>query len=138
MVDGVELEHIVDLEALDPTFLQATIDHRDELAGAKGAAFPEPKRLELYETVADAIARYSPDTRVALCLETPDMIDRLRPRLAMTKRAQVCNCGPRCTSGQLRGTPAVSDSEERLVLRRRKAATPKRLDRASTRRTRRG
>lgn len=101
MVPFEELDRIVSLDALDPEALELAREHKEAMAGEKGAPFPESFRAEMYEVAADAIARYSPTTRVALCLETPPVVKQLLPSLAVVGNQQVCNCGPRCTPAQV-------------------------------------
>ncbi len=111
-----ELPELLDPALLDPRFLQAAMDQREAMRGAKGAPFPDAYRAEMYRVVAEAIAEYSPKTRVSLCLETPQVVNSLRDRLAMLGNAQVCNCGPRCTSEEVAASPAAADGARRLTV----------------------
>ena len=111
MISVDELDRIAAVDELDPRFVEGARSARDEMTNAKGAPFPDELLAEIYEVAADAIARHSPSTKVALCLETPPVLDRLRPSLAVVGNQQVCNCGPRCTSGLLAmAKPAADDS----------------------------
>ncbi len=127
MTDADTLETLVDPATLDPRFLDGLRGAQAAMTGVKGAPFPPDARREMYEVFADAVARYSPTTRVALCLETQDVIEALRPRLAITGNAQVCNCGPRCTSGAVEGAPAAANTVPRGRLTRREPSAAPRL-----------
>ena len=111
-----ELHELMDPAALDPRFLAAAMDQREAMRDAKGAPFPDAYRAEMYRLVAEAIAEYLPRTRVSLCLETPRVVNSLRDRLAMLGNAQVCNCGPRCTSEEVAAAPAAADGARRLTV----------------------
>lgn len=45
------------------------------------------------------IQRRSPETVVALCLETPEMWRVFGERIGQNPDDYVCNCGPQCTPG---------------------------------------
>ena len=126
MTAADELSELLDPDVLDPRFLAAAVAQREEMRGAKGAPFPDAFREEMYRVVADAIAEYSPRTRVSLCLETPRVINNVRDRLAMIGNAQVCNCGPRCTSEEVAAAPASAD----VITRLKVGATAGRRERA--------
>ncbi len=113
MVEYDELSRVVDPDALDPDFVDDARASREVMAGAKGAPFSDGKRAEIYEAVADALARYSPRTRLSLCLEVPAVLERLSPRLAIIDGAQICNCGPRCTPAAVAGAPGCGDPSAR-------------------------
>ena len=116
MTQVEELHELLDPGALDPRFLAAAMDQRKAMRDAKGAPFPDAYRAEMYRLVAEAVAEFSPRTRVSLCLETPWVVNNLRDRLAMLGNAQVCNCGPRCTSEEVAVAPAAADGARRLTV----------------------
>ena len=64
-----------------------------------GRPMPHDARVMMFEFLIDEIQRASPDTVVALCLETEEMWRVFEERLGMTPDDYVCNCGPRCTPG---------------------------------------
>ncbi len=111
-----DLSRVVDPALLDAGFLARARDAQEAMQGQKGAPFPEDCRVEMYGFVADVLAEVSPETRLSLCLETPEVIRRLEHRLALVGGAQVCNCGPRGTSGAVAGAPAVASTKRRLPL----------------------
>ena len=61
--------------------------------------FPHEARAAVYRFFIERINCLSPDTRVALCGETPEMWEELRPELGMTPDNYVCACGPNSVPG---------------------------------------
>jgi DNA repair photolyase len=92
-----EFRELFDMSLFDPELLRRQEEH--EAAGGITSSthvFPHEFRAEVYEHYADEIKRISPETRISLCAETEEMWERLGPRLGMTGRSFVCNCGPVC------------------------------------------
>lgn len=61
--------------------------------------FPHDARATVYRFLARHIRRMRPDTRIALCGETPEMWAELAAELAMTPEEYVCACGPTSVPG---------------------------------------
>jgi hypothetical protein len=61
--------------------------------------FPHELRARVYRFFVKKIGELAPDTRVALCGETPEMWDELRDELGMTPDRYVCACGPDSVPG---------------------------------------
>tara|TARA_B100001964_G_C13789805_1_gene403966 strand:- start:16 stop:498 length:483 start_codon:yes stop_codon:yes gene_type:complete len=116
MTSIADLRDMIDLDSLDPLFLQAAQISQTAMKGVKGAPFPDPFRTQLYDVITKTIAEYCPNTRVSLCLESPEVISQLHSRLAIVDRAQICNCGPLCTSENIARAPAAADSVQRTQL----------------------
>ena len=100
MVELDDLARIVPLDRLDPGALAEARAAAQRLRGHKGAPFPVSVRAHLYRTIARMIRDVSPGTRLALCLESPDVWrevgDAVEPRRGGTFQ---CNCGPRSEPG---------------------------------------
>jgi spore photoproduct lyase len=62
-----------------------------------GRPMPHDARAVMFDFLIDTIRSVSPDTVVALCLETEEMWRAFEGRLGMTPEHYVCNCGPMCT-----------------------------------------
>jgi len=60
---------------------------------------PHDARYVMLEFLIDEIQRISPETTIALCLETVEMWRALGERIGQSPEAFVCNCGPQCTPG---------------------------------------
>jgi spore photoproduct lyase len=96
MVELDDLERVVPAEALDAEAWAAACEAAPRLRKNKGAPFPPELRAELYREVAHLFEQYSPRTRVALCLEAPDVWQDLADCLTPRQGGQfLCNCGPR-------------------------------------------
>jgi len=103
MVELDDLARIVPPELLDEGALQEARAAGARLRGRKGAPFPEAVRAHLYRTIAGQIRAASPDTRLALCLESPEVWrlvgDAVGP---LQGRSFHCNCGPLSVPGCVR------------------------------------
>jgi spore photoproduct lyase len=64
--------------------------------------FPHEAREKIYMFFLDEIRRISPETPVAICMETPEMWDVLGPEIGMSPDLYFCCCGPKSGSGGLR------------------------------------
>lgn len=91
------------LRAIDPSILapaaraamqQAAQD--ESIPQARCRPLPEGARIGIYVRVAQAIREASPETRISLCWETPEVWSAMREWAGMTPEDFVCNCGPRC------------------------------------------
>ena len=61
--------------------------------------FPDDLRARVYRFFIEKIKSLSPRTRIAICGETPEMWEKLRPELGMTPENYVCACGPDSVPG---------------------------------------
>ena len=113
MIELEELRRIVPLERLEELCLAEARRAAPELVGVKGAPFPPSTRAMIYREIAEAISRLTPMTRIALCLETGDLWDRLTDVLVPRRGGRfLCNCGPYATSAALE-----EDGRERTCVR---------------------
>jgi spore photoproduct lyase len=98
MIELDLLAEIVPLDLLDPEAMAAARAAAPELAGRKSAPFPLEIRVAMYRAIAAMIRETLPEARVSLCLETPEVWQRMSS-LVVPRRgpAFVCNCGPRAT-----------------------------------------
>jgi hypothetical protein len=94
------LPRTIDLDLLDPTFVQAAWDARDEMTGRAYGPLPHEKRAEMYRFLIDEIQRVSPQTPHSICLESPEMWQELGPLMGQSPEAYPCCCGGLCTPGQ--------------------------------------
>ena len=94
----------LDFDLLDEDFVRAMdaaapfLRARGYTAGS-GRPMPHDARYVMLDFLIDEIQRLSPDTVIALCLETEEMWRALGPRIGASPRNYVCNCGPYCTPG---------------------------------------
>jgi len=68
--------------------------------------FPHDARASVYRFFIGRINALNPDTRIALCGETPEMWDELHGELGMVPDEYVCACGPTSVPGN----PLFNDS----------------------------
>jgi spore photoproduct lyase len=95
--DYDDIARLFDRRLLDPEYLQAADEARDEMNGKVYGPLPHWVREEIYGFMIDEIRRVSPDTPVAICLETPEMWEALGHKLGQTLDDYVCCCGPDAT-----------------------------------------
>ena len=103
MIELAELPRIMPLGLLDSRALAEARAAEDQLAGDKGAPFPEPTRARIYGEVSEIVRTHLPRSRVSLCLESPEVWDALGSVLPERRAGGfVCNCGPRATPQLIR------------------------------------
>ena len=90
----------LDLDMLDPSFVEAAQGAREEMAGNIVGPLPHDKRMEMYRFLAGEIQRVSPETPFSVCLEAPDLWEELGPEINVSSNAYPCCCGGVCTPGQ--------------------------------------
>ena len=94
------LPRMLDLDLLEPSFVEAAWEARDEMAGRIYGPLPHEKRAEIYRFLIGEIRRLSPQTPHSICLETPEMWQELGPVMGQSPVAYPCCCGGDCTPGQ--------------------------------------
>ena len=89
----------IDMSLLDPSFVKAMEGTADFLKGKRYGPLPHEAREAIYDHLITEIKRVSPETPIALCLDTPELWTRFKDRLGMGPDNYVCVCGPLCTPG---------------------------------------
>ena len=103
-MDYAAASRCMDMELLDPEFVAAMeaaapfLEARGYTGGG-GRPIPHDARVVMFDFLISEIQRRSPDTVVALCLETPEMWRVFADRIGQDPNEYVCNCGPQCTPG---------------------------------------
>lgn len=98
--DADMVERVFDTKTIEPRFLEAIYDARDDMHGKVYGPLPHELRAEMYRFMLAEIRRLSPDTPVSICLEAPDMWEELAAELApMRPGRYACCCGGTCTPG---------------------------------------
>ncbi|MGD8238497.1 MAG: hypothetical protein PVH68_08105 [Armatimonadota bacterium] len=103
-MDVDEARECLDCSLLDEDFVAAMeaaapfVRERGYTSGG-GRPMPHDARAVMFDFLIGEIRRASPDTVVALCLETEEMWRTFADRLGMTPGNYVCNCGPMSTPG---------------------------------------
>ncbi len=96
------IARLFDKRLLDPKYLEAAEKAREEMKGRIYGPLPHWVREEIYAFMIAEIKRVSPETPVAICLETPEMWKSLEEELGMCPEDYVCCCGPKSTPGDPR------------------------------------
>ncbi len=91
------LPRTLDLDLLDPAFVEAAQEAREEMTGRIYGPLPHGKRAEMYEFLIGELKRLSPETPFSICLESPEMWESLGDAMGESPRAYPCCCGPACT-----------------------------------------
>lgn len=97
MLMWMSLEEVgkrVDLELLDPEFVQAARDAAPEMVDNKCAPFPHHVRKEVYQHLIREARRWSQDVKLFLSTESREMWDELQGELGQDPRAFLCGCSP--------------------------------------------
>ena len=93
----------LDFSLLDPDFVAAMeaaapfLHERGYTGG--GRPIPHDARWVMFDFLINEIQARSPQTPIALCLETEEMWKALGPRIGQRPQHYVCNCGPDCAPG---------------------------------------
>ena len=98
--DVDETKKRLPVELLDPEFLEAAEQSRDEVANTRAMPFPHWVRKEIYEHYLREIRKYSPEVPVSLSTENFRMWSDLKDQLGATATNYVCGCGPQSTPGK--------------------------------------
>ncbi len=101
-MDIEELLRRLPREELDPEFLQAAEESRDEVAGTRAKPFPHHVRQAIYEHYLAEIRKHDPDIPVSISTENFAMWKALGPKLGFTATNYVCGCGPQSTPGAMK------------------------------------
>ena len=89
-------------ELLDPEFVQAARECRDEVADTRAKPFPHRVREEIYDHYLREIRRWDPDIPVSLSTENFAMWKAFGHKLGFSATNYVCGCGPQSVPGARR------------------------------------
>jgi len=98
-MDIEELLRRLPREELDPEFLKAAEDCREEVAETRAKPFPHHVRQAIYEHYLAEIRKHDPDIPVSISTENFAMWKALGPKLGFTATNYVCGCGPESVPG---------------------------------------
>jgi len=112
-MDLEELRSSIDLDLIDPAFVQALESGADAMRGVTAGPFPHAARAEVYHYLFDEIRKHNETIPVFLCTETLEMWQEFSPLLGMKPSNYICACGPQCMPGMTR----IPKVEEPLELR---------------------
>jgi len=86
-------------DLLDPAFVKAARDGREETEPTRAKPFPLAARAEIYDLYLSEIRRWNPDVPVSLSTENFTMWKLFGPKLGFTATNYVCGCGPQSVPG---------------------------------------
>jgi hypothetical protein len=98
-MDAPSLRTRLDMDALDPAFVQALDESAEEMKGVRSGPFPHAVREEIYRFLIGEIRRWNKDALLYVSTETPQMWEALGEELGQDPRAFVCGCGPAALPG---------------------------------------
>jgi len=97
--DVDEMLKRIPADLLDPPFLQAALDGREETRDTRAKPFPQHARTEIYAHYLAEIRKHNPDVPVSLSTENFRIWKTFEDKLGFTATNYVCGCGPQSTPG---------------------------------------
>jgi hypothetical protein len=85
---------MIDLEALDPEFVDAARSAADELRNVRTGPFPHHMRAQVYRFLIDEIRSHDPAVPIYVSTESNRMWEDLREKLGQNPRSFICGCNP--------------------------------------------
>jgi len=101
-MDAETAAQCLDFGLLDEKYVPAIAGAAPFLKGKRYGPLPHEARAEIHSFLIEELRRRSPDTPIALCLETPAMWAELRDAIRQDPDNYVCVCGPMCAPGHPR------------------------------------
>jgi len=90
----------IDLDLLDPEYVQAAQDAAEEMEGNVCAPFPHRVRKEIYQFLIREVRRWNKDVPLYISTESREMWDELKDELGQDPRAYVCGCSSVAVPGR--------------------------------------
>ena len=87
-------ERIVDLDLLDPTFVEAGRAAKEAMKDNRHAPFPHGKRAELYRFMIQESRKHAPKLPLFISTESTEMWDELADEIGQSARFFLCGCNP--------------------------------------------
>lgn len=85
---------------LDPAYVQAAYETRDEMAKWRCGPFPHPVRQEVYRFLIGEVRRWDRDALLYVSTETREMWDELKDELGQDPLNYVCACSSVAVPGR--------------------------------------
>lgn len=92
-----QLRECIPADLIDPVFLQAAEEVKEEMRGLRFAPFPHHLREELYRHYLNVIRQRDPDIPVTICTESLEMWKSMAGDLGYNPSDYVCGCGAGAT-----------------------------------------
>ena len=97
--DVDRMKERLDTDLLDPGYLRAAEDGREEVEETMAKPFPHAVRKEIYEYYLQEIRKHNSEIPVSLSTENFRMWGDLSDQLGMKATNYVCGCGPQSDPG---------------------------------------
>lgn len=97
--DVDEMKRRLDPDLIDPVYLRAAEESKEEVKDTRSKPFPHWVRREIYEHHLAEIRRWSREVPVSLSTENFQMWKALGPSLGFAATDYVCGCGPQTVPG---------------------------------------
>ena len=94
-----QLEQCIPTELMDPDFLQAAQEAREDMRDLRFAPFPHAVRETIYRHYLAAIRQADPDIPVTICTDSMQMWRSMGADLGCSPADYVCGCGAGATPG---------------------------------------
>jgi len=98
-MDVDEMKRRLPADLLEPEFLRAAEECREEVAETRTKPFPKQVRAEIYDFYLQEIRKYNKNIPVSLSTENFEMWHEFSDKLGATVTNYVCGCGPQSTPG---------------------------------------
>lgn len=98
-MDVDELKACFAVDQLDPDFLRAAEEAREDMEKRSVRPYPHHVRAEIYRFYIEQIRALNPDVPITLCTEALDMWEEMAPLVGQKPRSFVCGCGPMTAPG---------------------------------------
>ena len=97
--DVDEMKKRLPADLLDPEYLKAAEESKEEMADTRSRPFPQWVRTEIYRHYLQEIRKWNTDVPVSLSTESFAIWRDLGPEFGYKADSYVCGCGPTTTPG---------------------------------------
>lgn len=119
-MDVDEMKRRLPSDLLDPDFLKAAEEDREEVNDTIAKPFPHRVRAEIYDHHLREIRKWNSEIPVSLSTENFRMWSEFKVRLGMTATNYPCGCGPQTVPG----APLLTDHPFKAAVRNDGGAVP--------------
>lgn len=91
-MDYESLADKIDMDLLDPEYVKAARDEREEMKHVRTGPFPHRVRAEIYRHLIKEVRRWDGDIPLYISTESREMWDELKEELGQDPCAYICGC----------------------------------------------
>ena len=96
----VQQVQLLDLDLLDPQFVEEARRASPGMSGTRQAPFPHHVRSEIYRFLISEVRRRNPEIPLYISTESREMWDELKDELGQDPRSYICGCSSVATPGR--------------------------------------